>query len=138
MEANSLNNRTYKFCFACFKPNVKEHTCGIRVFKRASVAVKPRSKYNTVRPGRNCINNFFKIIIKVKFSLLKAVCRIAVFLKKYADFVKSKVVFTPADAFVRSFKLSKVVKCVRVSAYNSCNHSTCINSLLFNNCSYPA
>ena len=30
--------------------------------------MKPRSKYNTVRAGRNCINNFFKIIIKVKTS----------------------------------------------------------------------
>ena len=138
METNSFNYCTNKLCFTCFKPDVEEHTCCIWVFKRASVTVKPRGEDYTVRTGRDCINNFFKVVIHIKFNLFKAIGSVTVLFKKYADFIKCKVVFNPANAFVRCFKLCKVIECCRVSTYDSSNHSACINSLLFNYCSDPA
>ena len=55
MEANALNNSSDKLGFACFKVNIEEHTCGIRVFKRTSVAVKPRGKYHTAAACRDAV-----------------------------------------------------------------------------------
>ena len=100
--------------------------------------MQPRCENYAVAACRYCVDNLFEIVIHIEFDLLKTVCRIAVFLEKYADFVKCKVVFNPSYALVACFKLAEIVKCFRVNAYNSRHHCACVNYLFRNNRSYPA
>ena len=78
MEADALDNCSDKFRFAGFKVNVKEHTCGVRVLKRATVAVKPRCKHNAVCTGICSFDNFLEIIVKVETFFLEVVFFVAV------------------------------------------------------------
>ena len=56
MHTNALDNGADELGFACFEADVEEHSSGVRILKRAAIAVKPRGEDNSAAACRGLVD----------------------------------------------------------------------------------
>lgn len=64
VEADAFDNGADKLAFAGFQADVEEHSLCVRIFKRASVAVQPRSENHAVATCRHVFYDGGHIVVE--------------------------------------------------------------------------
>ena len=117
-------------------PDIEEHSGGVRILKRTSVAMKPWGEDHSICSGRHLADRGGHIVVQT-FDLAFKIVRDLGFFEVNVELVKHEMVFDPFVALAGRFELGVVVEIPVVCRQHPGDHRTEVNRLVVEIRRYP-